>query len=406
MSRHASICVAVSAAVIIGLAGCGKGTQQAASQASRPAPPATAPADDARTGSGRETPACPCANCLTNCGGDGPNGTGIYTAEGGKAAIGDAQLMITHFNNTGTSVTFDGIYRNPHSGIWQPLAHPGHVDRADYRSVGRAVLAVSEASTVPTWRLLDTVHPSAPILVSGPDLAELELHISFEFPIVVTMAATRSYVLAFQPAPPAPPGPGPTNARRAAIAFRMRWRLPNIAAASAIDYCSDAGSNPDPIVFQQGIAVDPFTGAVTRPPGAVTMSCRLGAPAVVYSWGYEYQGDYPATYYFDAAIHMKRASYCADARHYTVTGTMIQIDDDAVIHQTPNMALLEAEWTPHGASCIHRDANGKPDHLRYPKLDFQGICYGKQVPACASVGPGAPPPPSPYLADAPDQVLP
>ena len=151
--------------------------------------------------------------------------------------------------------------------------------------------------------------------------------------------------------------------------------------AAPVPYCVDAHGNADPVVFQGGIAIDPDTARVTRggsTDGVVTLSCRSGAPATVYSWGYRHRED---AYYFDAALQMKRASYCGDGATYTRSATLIDIADDRGGARSP-LARLEARWTPTGASCVNRD------HLRHPELAvekrFTFTCQGRSLPPCTT----------------------
>jgi hypothetical protein len=184
--------------------------------------------------------------------------------------------------------------------------------------------------------------------------------------------------------------------------YGMAWWNP--ADQSAHNYCAGAPKTPggppvlDSVVFMGGIDVNPINGAVVRNPDVVTLSCSLGAIATAYRWGYDYKPlslfghpltEYNATalWYFNAAIQMKRASYCGDDRHYTMANTDIYISDAKSIQdgiQAPS--LIEAFWTPQGASCVN------VSQMRHPELAdlYEGrpptICEQngaiKQLPAC------------------------
>lgn len=316
---------------------------------------------------------CPDPSGCTNT-----NGTGVYTAEGGVAGIGPVQLMITHFTNTGSSVTFQGRYflrgqtsPTPQPDQWRLLSEPGTVDGADYPGQTSAqVVSVSEQGTVPTWTLrgTDASGKTSTTPVTGDQLRQLRLRLGFR-PLG---AGTQQYELAFDPAPidAAAAGQHPMHA------YHLGWREVG-TTREPTTYCFDAppagaSIHADPIVFQQGIEVDPVTGAVNRNASAVTMSCYLGAPATVYRWGYDHAS--ANSFYFDAAIQMKRASYCADADYYTVAGTRIQIGDDRINRDLP-IHHLEAWWTPRGASCMN------PANRRNLDRPFTG-CAGKPLPAC------------------------
>jgi hypothetical protein len=156
-------------------------------------------------------------------------------------------------------------------------------------------------------------------------------------------------------------------------------------------YCVDADTQSDPVVFQEAIDVDPVNGQVTRGPSAmnvVTMSCRKGAIATVFWWGYRYRGTSAETFYFDAGIHMKRASYCADAEAYTESGVKIWISDDQRIN-VGGPVPVEAWWTPAGATCLST--------LRRPRIaaahGFTHSCPARTpstLPPCAPLPPSLP----------------
>ena len=321
------------------------------------------------------------------------NGTGVYHAEAGFAGIGASRLMITHFLRTGGRVGFAARYVDPATNRWFSLANPGAVYRADYR--GRTdlrVVSLSETATVPTWIFEDPAAAdpaSRTLTVTGDELLGVKLYLRFTIsrPVEHPQApgpapvygadapgVTQSYVLEF--------GRAATDARsRAPLQmYELRWRE-RAAGAVPVPYCVDARGSADPIVFQGGIAIDPDTARVTRggsTDGVVTLSCRSGAPATVYSWGYRHRED---AYYFDAALQMKRASYCGDGATYTQSPTLVDIADDRHVAQSP-LARLEARWTPTGASCVNRD------HLRHPEIavekGFTFTCQGRSLPPCTT----------------------
>lgn len=366
---------------------------------------------------------CPDKNCTHN------NGTGIYFAEDGFAGLGDAQLLITHFQNTGTAVTFQARYFDDRAKIWRALAEPGTVDGAEYPGLREpAVIAVGETDTVPRWVLqgkpqrtvVTGARPTAPAptparppavrpqlastfplhtRVTGEELRHLKLHLS----VWLRPDERRRYVLDFAGAPensmPSPAG----REQRQPAKFAMRWRLDGKTAPAPMSYCRDAQARPDSVVFQRGITVDPVVGAVAANPAAVTISCSLGAPAKVYAWGYDYEpAKADAFYLFRAAIHMKRASYCADASYYTTTGTEVLVGDGLGINRDLPTARtsateLEAWWTPTGASCLNRAAERQPGIAE--QKGFRGSCGAQTLPTCELPSGSAASPP--YLIDAP-----
>jgi hypothetical protein len=330
-----------------------------------------------------------CPDGTTNC--TSPNGTGIYTAEWGEAGIGPNRVMITHFVNvpgtpTTSRVAFEGRYFDPQTQLWG-LLPPGLVVRADYQGKHEIpVLAVTEAATAMQWTLLDQT-TSQPMLVPESELASLVVYVQFSLR-ATTNDNTQIYALRFQPATGGPPSRLPLRM------YNLTWQDAR-APQAPVRYCADGQGSTDPVVFQRGMDVHPITGAVVRDATSahfVTMSCRGGAVATVYSWGYGY-GVAPSTptFYFDAGIQMKRASYCGDAQFFTIAGTRIFMTDDQGIQPaTPPPSSIEAWWTPTGAACVNL-AN-----LRHSSMGFGGSCKGVALPACPPTLPGAP-----YLGDAP-----
>ena len=109
----------------------------------------------------------------------------------------------------------------------------------------------------------------------------------------------------------------------------MRWRIAG-APGTPQSYCRRANGTEDQVVFQQGIAVNAINAAVHRNAAFVTLACRYGGPPTVRLWGYPYRsGD---TDYFDAGLHMKRASYCGDASYFTQPETLLLVGDDHGTH--------------------------------------------------------------------------
>jgi ADYC domain len=121
------------------------------------------------------------------------------------------------------------------------------------------------------------------------------------------------------------------------------------------------GADPDVVAFQQDIAVNAINANILdRDMSYVTMSCSYGAMATVRAWGYTYKNGSNTQDFFDAALHMKRASYCGDDAYYTYNGTEIFIGDNA----SPNpvnsdsgwsMSTIEALWGPKGAVCVNEN---------------------------------------------------
>jgi hypothetical protein len=345
-----------------------------------------------------------CPDGQTNCGGGSGNGVGIYTAEDGFARIGPSRFLITHFINDGDAVRFDGRYYDTHAKKWLPLPSPGSVEFAEYLEPKKqlAVRSVTEVETAVTWRLHDpaSITDAATLPVTDLELTSLKLHLRVDIPNwdgSSMYLRTERYVVDFTAA-------DQDTDKQVVHRYSMRWLDPN-TQQGPVPYCyapvtlalSDGSYKtqlePDPVVFQAGIAVDPDTGVVTRSTSdrVVTLSCRQGAPAAVFGWGYRYAGTLDQTFYFDAGIHMKRASYCRDGHYYTRAHTQLQIVDDKAIHGSSDLAgvsHLEAWWDRSGAICVNAD---QPNNLRHPEMGFTGSCSGKVLPRCSQLsGPAAP----------------
>lgn len=308
------------------------------------------------------------------------NGGGVYTEELGDAGIGGNDFMITHFINTGGGVTLEGrALDETRPGYY--TTQPGAVSYARLNGGGmRQVLSVGESLTVPTFMVSS---PNGPIPVTGADLLNLQLVVSFEGkPWSLTFWHHSSDT-------------GDTGAT--VHQFDMRWDAGEIATANATPYCSRApinGSVADPVVFQQGIIVNPITAVTTQNDSYVTLSCRHGAVATVRWWGYVYRGNSSQADMFEAAMHMKRASYCGDETFYTRANTDILIRDTAGNqHDTLLPGGFEASWGrpwaggPLRAVCVNLAHRRHPMALYPPDSsgeDFVGDCADNTtIPDCA-----------------------
>jgi len=167
-----------------------------------------------------------------------------------------------------------------------------------------------------------------------------------------------------------------TTGKLPVVEYNMLWRAAD--TTSWFQYCIDSSSAADKVVFQEGMAVDPNNAAVTRDlatAGFTTLSCRKGAMATVHWWGYPYRVG-ADTFFFDSGLHMKRASYCGDDNHYTISGTQILIHDSAGINAEP-ITHVEAFWNQKGAICVNMA------YRRYLNTTFNGWCNGAPLPNCA-----------------------
>jgi hypothetical protein len=302
--------------------------------------------------------------------------------------------MITRFINNYTEtgrpefVTFQGRYLDATYQEWTAkLSEPGKIVSATYHDKAVRVISVEEQRTSPTWTVVDAEHHT--MALTGDRIVGLSLAIAFD--VMHPAPTSYRYVLEFDRASVV----GGDRSRRTVHGFDLRWREATGGAATPYCFAPDASHTlrPDPVVFQQGMSVDPVRGAVTRDAstsGLVTLSCGQGALATVYRWGYPYRAP-GETAYFDAGIPMKRASYCADARFFTTAGTAIQIADDQPIIDESPIQHTEAWWTAAGALCFNSDNARHSDMAR----DFDGICKDVVVTAC----PPATLPTGPYIVE-------
>ena len=311
------------------------------------------------------------------------NGGGVYTEELGDASIGPNDFMITHFINvSGGGVTLEGRgIDTTHPTYYK--TQPGTVYYARYNGGPmRQVLSVSETGTLPTFKLAT---PNGPNFVTGADLLHLQLVLSF---------GGKLWSITFWNRWQEPGIAGNPNVTLQK--FDMRWEEGELATANAQPYCRRApinNSDPDAVVFEQGIKVNPVTAIMAQDDSYVTLSCRHGAVAMVRWWGYVYNGGPNQTEMFEAAMHMKRASYCGDDSFYTRANTDIMIRDTAGnLHDTLSPTDFEARWGrpanggPIRALCVNMAHRRHPAAL-YPPVTgdlFTGTCEnGPTIPACA-----------------------
>lgn len=315
-----------------------------------------------------------------------PNGTGVYFQEGGRAAMDPIELMIVQFVNVGASVDVVGRYRTD-TGVWEFTR--GHVEGVLVAGAQRQVLSMRASGTIPTWTI---TQPSAPGFVDVTDTGLLNLRLVLSFPISNSARLYTFWLSAHSIEVTTPSGPAgvPRNLYKYQAVYQPIQSVnPPVPIGPVKGYCVDANKQLDPVVFQEGITVHPVYGSVSRASSAnvVTLSCRKGAIATVFSWGYPYLGIPGNTFYFDSGIHMKRASYCGNAAAYTENGVQIWFRDDKGINNLSG-PVLEAWWTPTRALCL-----GTP---RRPAIAaaFPGSCpllAPSAMPSCNAFASPAPP---------------
>jgi hypothetical protein len=335
------------------------------------------------------------------------NGTGVYYGEGGFAGLDNIQFMVTHFINNGTWVGFTGRYQGS-NGIWYFLPSEGQVTGADYFGYNYRVVSVSESGTYPTWTL--QASGGTPFQVPGYYLQYLQPYLFARGIPNVSASPYDIYVrLLFSPMV-TEAGVG-AHSQTTIYKFNMQYQklwLNGTVQSAYAQYCYDSAGNVDPVVFQGGIDVAPTTGMVTDNASVVTLSCRQGAIATAYWWGYDYKFD---PWHFAGAIHMKRGSYCGDENVFTVAGTRIDILDNSFTEAHWPNGGIEALWTPIGASCFNRSRRLDGDfnaplsqqvpgtmlavglqpfdfdqiYLNYSSVAYNKTCKGQVLPPCPTL---------------------
>jgi hypothetical protein len=330
-----------------------------------------------------------CPDPKTDC--THSNGTGIYFEEGGNAGFDEplanvAMMMITTFTNDPLGgVTVRGRYHDTSSGLW--LLADGIINSAEYNGVsGLQVVKVSEDQTIPTdltiptWMLADPNNNKIP--VTDTALLSLKLHVTFQ--VSKGTGAPMQVLLAFDDAkeiPDTDPHGNTFQGHPFLHAYNLLWSVDD--GQSMAQYCyrgpkaaKIAPPGKDQVVFQQGISVDPVNGTVEVDSNVVTMSCAFGSVAKAYNFGYTYvEPNNAFPFLYASAIHMKRAAYCGNWNYYTVDGIPIGISDTFGINGPPQDFVLEAQWSPKGATCVNT-LNLRSPNAPHPQSPFQNKCPG------------------------------
>jgi hypothetical protein len=98
------------------------------------------------------------------------------------------------------------------------------------------------------------------------------------------------------------------------------------------------------------------TGAWSDDGSAFTFACRKASVAKCVEFGYKTWlgfGDHQ-----HACVRMLRADYCGDGVPHTITGTLINLYDDAGVQVDTESWPVDAEWGPDGALCVNHVRGG------------------------------------------------
>jgi hypothetical protein len=111
--------------------------------------------------------------------------------------------------------------------------------------------------------------------------------------------------------------------------------------------------------------------------GVVSFACRKASVAKCVELGYKPWlgfGDH-----LQACVRMLRADYCGDGTPHTITGTPINLYDDAGVQADTEAWPVDATWGPSGALCVNHTRGGT-----------QPSCYAAKYSAsCGGFASGA-----------------
>jgi hypothetical protein len=111
--------------------------------------------------------------------------------------------------------------------------------------------------------------------------------------------------------------------------------------------------------------------------GAFSFACRKASVAKCVEFGYKSWLGYADHQH--ACVRMLRADYCGDGVAHTITGTPINLYDNAGLQADTESWPVDAEWGPDGALCVSHNRGG-----------VQPSCYDqKHDDHCGSFASGA-----------------
>lgn len=164
------------------------------------------------------------------------------------------------------------------------------------------------------------------------------------------------------------------------------YQISVITSTTSQPLCVDATGAPSfavPVTGtwnqQQGV---PGGGAYCPFANDFTFACRGSSIAKCVELGYEPWAGSASE--LAACVRALRADYCGDGTSYTVSGTLINLYDDAGIQPDTMAWTVEAAWTPGGAACVTSEKN-----TRFSQVAHQTpSCFGHTLQAQASCGSG------------------
>jgi hypothetical protein len=152
-----------------------------------------------------------------------------------------------------------------------------------------------------------------------------------------------------------------------------------VSAAIASGWTPLCGNEPDGAVVL-ALAV-PGTWNLTTgawsDTGDFSFACRHASVAKCVEFGYKASAGYADHHH--ACVRMLRADYCGDGTPHTITGTPINLYDNAFVQLDTEAWPVDAEWGPDGALCVNHNRGG-----------IQPPCYAEKYTAtCGSFSSGA-----------------
>jgi len=102
---------------------------------------------------------------------------------------------------------------------------------------------------------------------------------------------------------------------------------------------------------------DVTTGAWTDG-GLVSFACRKASVAKCVEFGYKSWLGYGDHHH--SCVRMLRADYCGDGTPHTITGTPINLYDNAGVQLDTESWPVDAAWGPDGALCVNHTRGGTP----------------------------------------------
>ena len=110
---------------------------------------------------------------------------------------------------------------------------------------------------------------------------------------------------------------------------------------------------------------------------AFSLACRHASVAKCVEFGYKSWLGFSDHHH--ACVRMLRADYCGDGTPHTITGTLINLYDNAGVQSDTESWPVDAEWGPDGALCVNHNRGGS-----------QPSCYAAKYSAsCGSFDNGA-----------------